>query len=184
MFITTALAVCPSSRAFVRLGLIWIVVICIIQIAIPIELGHTGFAGQIAEIIESFFEIGIFGFQSLESLEQQFLGELVQFNVERIELLDFLLLLWPQIAHRRTRHRRIVLFEWKGKAQVEGFLKHVLRYLRMNVIFTFKMQFVLQCNCLTFWCSVSPKYAIDARFLLALANKMRSRSNFGIDVRL
>lgn len=52
-----------------RLNLIWVIVIWIVQISIPIEFCHPGFAGQIAQIIKTLLKIDIFGFQSLKSLE-------------------------------------------------------------------------------------------------------------------
>lgn len=62
-------------------------------------------------------------------LEQKRFGEFVQLNVERVQLLDVMLLVGPQVHHRVAGHRRIVLLERNGETQVERFLEHVLRDL-------------------------------------------------------
>lgn len=59
-----------------------------VQIAVPIELGDAVFGTDQAQVVEALCETCIFGFQSLESLEQQLFRKLIQLDVERIQLFD------------------------------------------------------------------------------------------------
>lgn len=42
----------------------------VVQVAVPIELGHASFYAQVAQMCESHLEIVVFGFQPLESVKE------------------------------------------------------------------------------------------------------------------
>lgn len=102
-----------------------VIIAALIQITVPIEFRCTRFT-QGSQIIESLRKVYVFGFKSFKSLEQQRFGILIQFQIERIDLLHFAPLLRLQISQRWTGYGGIVLLEWYCETQVERLLENVL----------------------------------------------------------